>query len=238
MSPGNAIYALTTVAGIGITMLLWRRMTHAGGRVPDPRLPAVYGGALAGAYLGAKAAFLLAEGWAHRHDWTALASGHSVTGALLGGVLGVESMKRMLGYREGTGDLFAVTVPAALAIGRIGCMAAGCCQGVECEPAWWTTTDPHGHARWPAPMAELAFNAAFLAWVTVAMRRGWQRGQRFNDYLMAYGCFRFAHEFVRDDTRWWGAFGGYHAAALALVATGAWMHAHRRRASVTPSPAA
>jgi prolipoprotein diacylglyceryltransferase len=238
MTHGNAAYAATMVLGFAVTALLWRRLARAGGRTPDPRLAAIYGSALVGAYLGAKAAFLLAEGWALRHDWSALLTGHSVTGALLGGVAGVEAAKSMLGYRDGTGDLFAVTVPVALAIGRIGCIASGCCLGAECGASWWTATDVHGHARWPAPVAELAFNLAFLAWAAVAARRGWQRGQRFNDYLVAYGCFRFAHEFVRDDSRWWGPLGGYHVLALALVATGAWMHARRRAAGVTPSPAA
>jgi hypothetical protein len=79
-----------------------------------------------------------------------------VTGALVGGVLGVEAVKSMVGLRAGTGDLFALTVPLALALGRIGCIAAGCCPGIECEPAWWTIADAHGHARWPAAAAELA----------------------------------------------------------------------------------
>ncbi|MFM9182041.1 MAG: prolipoprotein diacylglyceryl transferase family protein, partial [Phycisphaerales bacterium] len=60
--------------------------------------------------------------------------------------------------------------------------------------------------------------------------------QRFNAYLIAYGCFRFAHEFVRDDARWWGPLGGYHLVALAIVATGIVLW--RRRARLTPSPAA
>ena len=224
---GGPAYALTMVAGIALTALLWRRLLRSEGRTPDQRLWAVYGGALAGAYLGAKVAFLLAEGWHYRHDWMALLTGHSVTGALLGGVAGVELAKRVVGYREGTGDLFAVTVPLALAIGRVGCVLAGCCLGVECDDAWWTVADAHGHARWPAPIAEMAFNLAFLAWAIAALRLGWQREQRFNVYLMAYGAFRFTHEFVRDDARWVGPFGGYHLVSLAILATGAWMYRAR-----------
>ena len=235
-APSSFVYVLTTLAGIVITAFVWRRFAPRRDGRTDPRFAAVYGGALAGAYLGAKVAFLVAEGWQHRHDWVALASGHSVTGALVGGVLGVEAVKSMVGLRAGTGDLFALTVPLALALGRIGCIAAGCCPGIECDPAWWTVTDAHGHARWPAAAAELAFNLAFWAWALLAMRRGWIPGQRFNAYLVAYGCFRFAHEFARDDARWWGTLGGYHLAAAAIVATGIVLWA--RRARLTPSPAA
>jgi len=227
---GSPAYTLATLAGIAVTALLWRRLVRSEGRTPDDRLYAVYGAALLGAYLGAKLAFLLAESWHYRHDWMALLTGHSVTGALLGGVAGVELAKRIVGYREGTGDLFAVTVPLALAIGRVGCVIAGCCQGRECEPSWWTVADAHGHARWPAAQAEMAFNLAFLGWALCAWRFGWMRGQRFNIYLIAYGAFRFAHEFARDDSRWAGPFGGYHLLAIAILATGAWMFAKRRQA--------
>jgi len=231
---GSPIYALTTLAGIVITALLWRKLVRSEGRVPDNRLYAVYGGALAGAYLGAKLAFLFAEGWHFRDNWAALLSGHSVTGALLGGVLDVETAKSITGYRHGTGDMFAVTVPLALAIGRVGCVFAGCCQGVECDAAWWTVTDAHGHARWPSAQAEMAFNLLFLAWALCAWRFGWMRGQRFNIYLMAYGAFRFAHEFARDDARWFGAFGGYHVVSLVIIAVGAWMYTRRAESKSVP----
>lgn len=181
----------------------------------------VWLGALAGAIVGAKLAFLFAEGWAKRDDWVALIGGRSVAGALLGGYAGVELAKRWVGITRTTGDIFAVTVPLSLAIGRIGCVMAGCCQGIECAASWWTVTDAHGHARWPAPQIELAFNAIFFVWAIAATRYGWQREQRFHIYLIAYGVFRFAHEFMRDDPRWIGTFGGYHAVAVGLVALGA-----------------
>ena len=226
---GSPVYVVTTVVGIVVTALLWKRLARTDGRTPDDRLYAVYGGALAGAYIGAKVAFLLAEGWHYRHEPMALLTGHSVTGALLGGVLGVETAKQVTGYKQGTGDMFAVTVPLALALGRIGCMFAGCCQGTVCAAAWWTVTDTHGHTRWPAPAIEMMFNLAFFVWAVCAMRFNWQREQRFNIYLIAYGTFRFAHEFMRDDVRWFAAFGGYHVVSLAIVGTGAWMYLQRAR---------
>lgn len=237
---GSPIYTLTTVAGLVITALLWRWMTAAD-KQRDSRLVAIYLAGLAGGYLGAKFAFLFAEGWHHWGNWLALLSGHSITGALLGGVCGVEIAKAVSGYTRRTGDLFAVTVPVAIAIGRIGCMAAGCCPGVECGPehqhAWWVVHDAAGHARWPAPAAELVFNAVFAAWALIAWRAGWQRGQRFNIYLMAYGVFRFAHEFLRDDVRWTTWLGGYHVVALATALVGAALYLQRQRAPQERLPA-
>gem|GEM_PF-4039538 len=94
----------------------------------------------------------------------------------------------------------------------------------------WTVADEHGHARWPAPEFELAFNAIFFVWAIVATRHRWQREQRFHVYLVAYGVFRFSHEFMRNDPRWISAFGGYHVIAAGLVTLGVWGCVRRRRA--------
>jgi phosphatidylglycerol:prolipoprotein diacylglycerol transferase len=232
---GNPAYALLSIAAIVLSAIVWDRFfTQRGPR--DARLVIVFIAALLGAFLGAKLAFLAAEGWHWRSDWMALASGRSVTGALIGGTLAVEFAKWRLGIATATGDAFAITVPLSIALGRIGCIAAGCCQGVECEPSWWTVADAHGHARVPSAQLEMAFNLAFLAWSLAAARFGWCVAQRFNLYLMSYGVFRFVHEYWRDDHRWFDSFGGYHAAALGLIALGAWMWL-RRRALMRPMEA-
>jgi len=48
---------------------------------------------------------------------------------------------------------------------------------------------------------------------------------------MAYGAFRFVHEFARDDARWLGPLGGYHVVSLAILVTGAWMYARRAKSA-------
>jgi phosphatidylglycerol:prolipoprotein diacylglycerol transferase len=226
-----AWYPLLTVAAMAVSIVVTsrfaRRESDAG---RGGALAIVWSGALVGAFLGAMLAYALAEGLLVHGGWRAFVSGRSITGALLGGYVGVEAAKRAVGWREPTGDLFAITVPLAIAIGRVGCVMAGCCQGVTCEPSWWTVADAHGHARWPAAQAELVFNAAFVGWAILAARFGWQRTQRFHIYLIAYGLFRFAHEFARDDVRFAGPIGGYHVVAALLVGLGAWRYAVRARA--------
>jgi len=53
-------------------------------------------------------------------------------------------------------------------------------------------------------------------------------GQHFHLYLMAYGAFRFAHEFLRDTPRVAGSITGYQIAALAVMALGAGGFVRRR----------
>ena len=141
----------------------------------------------------------------------------------------VEYAKHRLRYDSATGDVFALLVPISLILGRLGCLHAGCCPGVACAARWWTLTDAYGVSRWPAAAAELLFNAGFLAWALIAMRYAWQRGNRFHVYLVAYGLFRFAHEFARDDQRWIGPLGGYHVLATGMIVVGAWRYGDRRR---------
>ncbi|MFM7050921.1 MAG: prolipoprotein diacylglyceryl transferase [Planctomycetota bacterium] len=225
---GSPLYLALTVVAIAASAMVWDRFHRAQG-VRDGRLVLVFLAAIGGAFVGAKLAFLVAEGWHRRDDWMALVSGRSVTGALVGGTLAVEWTKARLGVRTATGDAFAITVPLAVAIGRIGCVHAGCCPGVACEAAWWTATDADGAARVPSAQLELGFNLAFLCWSLAAARFGWMRTQRFNLYLISYGAFRFAHEYWRDDHRWTDSFGGYHAAALGVLVVGVWMFVRRAR---------
>jgi phosphatidylglycerol:prolipoprotein diacylglycerol transferase len=191
---------------------------------------AIYLGALLGMVLGAKLAYLLAEGHVDlldplldaRSRALRLLQGKSVTGALLGGYAGVELAKRRVGYPHATGDSFALIAPFSLAGGRLGCLASGCCLGVPMTPAPWTMRDAQGVARWPAVPLELAFNLSFFTWVVlIAWRRrrtGSQtlQNQLFHVYLLSYGLFRGAHELLRDTPKLWGPVSGYQLLALGL----------------------
>jgi phosphatidylglycerol:prolipoprotein diacylglycerol transferase len=223
----STAYGWLMLAGIFVSIALWSRIARR-----DERLVLIYIAALAGAFLGAKLVYLGAEGWLHWHDanrWVILATGKSVTGALLGGYAAVEIAKRLLKYDGVTGDWFAVIVPVGIMLGRVGCFLNGCCLGRVCEHSWFTLNDAAGMARWPAVPVEFLFNALMLG-VILLLR--WGRiapGQLFHIYLMAYGLFRFFHEFMRDTPQILGPVSGYQIAALALAALGAIGFARRAR---------
>jgi phosphatidylglycerol:prolipoprotein diacylglycerol transferase len=220
-------YGWLMLVGIVLSVVLWSRMAKR-----DERLLVIYVAALAGAFLGAKLVYLGAEGWLHWHDtnrWTVLATGKSITGALLGGYAGVEIAKRMVGYTRATGDWFAVTALLAIMLGRVGCITFGCCLGRACQPSWFTVNDTAGVARWPAALVELIFNAVMLGMILILRRRQMLLGQHFHLYLMAYGLFRFAHEFLRDTPRMVGPFSGYQVAALGVALLGCVGFLHRQR---------
>ncbi len=226
MMPASTAYGWLMLAGILVSLALWSRVARR-----DERLVLIYVAALAGAILGAKLVYLGAEGWLHWHDpdrWQQLATGKSIVGGLLGGYAGVEIAKYLLGYPGGTGDWFAVVTPLSLMLGRVGCLLHGCCLGRVCEPAWFTLKDAHGLARWPAALVELLFNAVMLAVVLVLRRGKLLPGQHFHVYLIAYGTFRFGHEFLRATPPIAGPLSGYQLAALGLIILG--VMGFRRRA--------
>jgi len=225
----STAYGWLMLAGIFVSIVLWSRLAKR-----DSRLILIYVAALAGAFLGAKLIYLGAEGWLHWHDekrWVILATGKSITGALLGGYAGVEIAKRMLGYTSATGNWFALIVPVSIMLGRVGCVLHGCCLGRVCEPSWFTVNDAAGAARWPAAWVELLFNAVMLGVALMLRRRADLRGQLFHIYLMAYGLFRLAHEFLRATPQILGPVSGYQIAALGLVVLGAVGFVWRRRAA-------
>ena len=227
-------YGLLLLLAIAASLFTWTRLARR-----DHRLVLIYVAALLSAFIGAKLVYVLAEGWLDwpmPDRWLRLATGKSVLGALLGGYAGVELAKHALGHRAATGDLFALVAPLGIGIGRVGCLLHGCCLGERCAPAWWTLRDAQGVARWPAVPLELAFNIAAIVIFLLLRRRGKMRGQHFHLYLIAYGAFRFAHEWMRATPKIAGVISGYQLAALACVALGVW--GFRRRARLEQRSAA
>lgn len=225
----GVVYPMLAIFGILLTSVLWGRLTSRSDFNNDHRLPAIYLSGLAGAFLGAKIVYMLAEGWMlapmyvedPRLVWQAWLTGKTVTGALLGGYLSVELAKKCLAYPRATGDLFAVLAPVGLGLGRVGCWVQGCCLGMMQNAGWWTIADTHGVHRWPSVQIELLFNVTLFVFALVCWRRRILQGQLFHIYLIAYGVFRFGHEFLRDTPNILGPISGYQIAALCILALGA-----------------
>jgi phosphatidylglycerol:prolipoprotein diacylglycerol transferase len=211
-------YGFMTLAAVACSLTFWRRLARK-----DPRVLTIYLGALVGAFLGAKIVYFMAEGWlllGQPDFWRHLATGKTILGGLIGGYLAVEAVKAVLNFTSATGDWFALIVPPGILLGRIGCWTNGCCHGIVCHPSWFTVTDALGTPRWPSVPVEMLFN--LLAWLAILWLRRTRRlaGQHFHLYLIAYGLFRFLHEFLRDEPRILYQFSGYQIAAVVALALG------------------
>lgn len=137
--------------------------------------------------------------------------GKSILGGLAGAYLGVLATKRLIGFREKTGDVFAPAVAMGLAVGRIGCFLTEQI-GTPTSLPWGITPSAEvaaripncpqcllGVALHPSFLYEIAFHLAMfgvLLWLRPRIR---VPGELFMVYLLGYGLFRFAVEFVRGN---------------------------------------
>jgi phosphatidylglycerol---prolipoprotein diacylglyceryl transferase len=140
-----------------------------------------------------------------------LYGGKSILGGLAGAYAGAVATKRIVGYREPTGDFFAPAVALGMAVGRWGCFFTEQ-VGTPTSLPWGISVDAETAAHVPmcptcAPgvpmhpsfLYEIVFHAlAFCALVWLRPRVT-VKGELFKIYLLAYAVFRFAVEFVRGN---------------------------------------
>jgi len=131
--------------------------------------------------------------------------GLAVGGGIIGGLLALFyfSRKEKIPFAEFC-DYFAAPMILGQAIGRIGCVLAGCCYGSSCG-SWPGVTftnpaslAPLGVALHPVQLYESVLNfLLFLIIIRLPMKI---TGLRLAAYLAGYGMIRFAMEFLRGDT--------------------------------------
>ncbi|HEX4813021.1 MAG TPA: prolipoprotein diacylglyceryl transferase family protein [Nonomuraea sp.] len=211
--------------GVAAAAVVFVREARRRGALNEQSLIAVTG-ALVGGAIGMRLA-----GWMETLDlrdlW--LYGSRSVLGGLTGAYVGVLVAKRIIGYRERTGDLFAPAVALGMAIGRVGChlteapgRPTGLPWGVHAPPT--TPECPGclaGQAMHPSFGYEIVFQLAAFAALMWARGRLTQPGELFTLYLSGYAAFRFLVEFTRaNETLWLGLTGPqwFLAASLPLLA--------------------
>lgn len=215
--------------GVGVGLLIYLHEARRTG-VNGDKVSMVAAGALIGGGIFAK----ISTAWRFVGDADSLADlylygGRSVLGGLAGAYLGAEVTKRVVGYRRSTGDLFAPAVAAAMAIGRVGCFLTEQ-VGTATSLPWGITvsaeaaaTIPNcpqcaaGVAMHPSFLYEIAFHAAALAVLWRGRGRLVEEGASFKLYLLAYGIFRFAVEFVRGNAVMSGGMTGSQIFLLITV---------------------
>ena len=214
---GAPLHGLFVLLGITTAAVVF--LAGAGRRqVLGPNLLAVLVGAFVCGALGAKLAVL----WRYL-DASAypsflgliISGGQSVLGGLAGAYLGAVLTKRLIGYRTGTGDLFAPAVALGIGIGRFGCLLTEK-PGVPTGGSWGVVIDTARAARipgfpsqWigvplhPSFLYEIPFHFVMAALLFRLRAQGKLKNDLFKLYLLAYAQFRFLVEFVRGNPVVW-----------------------------------
>jgi len=131
-----------------------------------------------------------------------------------------------------TFDIFSPGIAIAHAIGRMGCLAAGCCWGRETQVPWAITfRNPDAHDMSGTPLLvplhptqiyEAIANALIFGFLYWRIRKAHVAGEIFGWYLILYSIARFIIEFYRFHEQ--GTYGGLSLTqwiAIATLAAGA-----------------
>jgi phosphatidylglycerol---prolipoprotein diacylglyceryl transferase len=219
--PPRLAYSLFMVLAAAV-FLLARRVFP--GSAPLAKLPwrtrwALLLAAFIGGALGAKLPFALTSTDGFWSDTAWLADGKTITTGLIGAYLGVELTKWVLSIHIKTGDGFALPLALALAVGRWGCFFNGCCYGSPTSLPWGVGFQVHGEMIrcHPTQIYESLFHLTMAGVLLHVIHQGTFRHQRLKLYLISYGIFRFAMEFIRPEPRGWLGLTFYQWVALILV---------------------
>jgi len=98
--------------------------------------------------------------------------GKTIVGALIGGLLAVELIKRYIGFSTSTGDLYAIPLAVGIAIGRIGCFLTGLSDNTYGIPTSlpWGIDFGDGISRHPTQLYEIIFLAALIPFLYRVLR--------------------------------------------------------------------
>ncbi len=166
-------------------------------------------------------------------------------GFLLALGVGIWYMRRMKLPALLTMDLFAPGLALGHAIGRIGCLMAGCCYGAECDRAWGITFmnmqanrlsgTPIGVPLHPTQLYEAAGNLAIFGLLWKFMEKRPAPGRVFALYLVCYSTLRFAVEFYRHhDQALMAGLSNTQWISMATLIAGAWLWQRTRATTVRP----
>ena len=124
----------------------------------------------------------------------------TIVGGLLGGLAGVEGIKKLIKEETASGDLFTYHIILALIIGRIGCFGMGVYEETYGLPSLlpWTMDLGDGIARHPVCLYEIIFLIFIWLLLSVLNKKFvLQNGAMFKVFMIGYLLFRFWLDFIK-----------------------------------------
>jgi len=201
-------YGAMMLVAFSVAFLLVHHRSRRVGIHPDRLLP-LYLAAFAGGLVGARLLYAVAVDW--EQTWADPASllafsGFAYYGGVMGGALGVFVVARIQHIPFWKfADIASPALVLGLALGRIGCLCAGCCHGARAP------TPAHPIALLPdGPLSGQLWLDRRLPWITAEFYEGGvTRAELLHTPLYP--------------TQLWAVVGG-----LALAGLLVWMWRHRR----------
>jgi phosphatidylglycerol---prolipoprotein diacylglyceryl transferase len=231
-------------------------MTRAKSRGLDPNRALDLGIAIiVAALVGAKLLLVLVDFDKFRQNPGEIFSIVRAGGVFYGGLIAAVAVAFWYMWRHRmplwtTCDVFAPGIALGHAVGRLGCLMAGCCYGRETHVPWAITfTNPEAAANVGTPLGvplhptqlyESAAEALILVLLLWTEKKGRPfEGRTFWSYLVLYGISRFVIEFFRGDERGivFGTISTSQFISLIIVPVAIAMLLYLSRQPASPVPA-
>lgn len=187
---------------IGYRLYVWQR-ARSQDLISDEGRMWIFLAAAVGALIGSHLLGILENPSYLAHlNWQIWLGNKTIVGGLLGGLIGVELTKKIIGVHTSSGDLMTYPLMFGLAFGRIGCHLAGLTDGTHGDPSSlpWAVNFGDGIPRHPVNLYEVIFLtvlALFIFLKEKSVARSLPNGMRFQIFMVGYLCWRFAVEFIK-----------------------------------------
>jgi len=183
--------------GVRVYYFLRKRTTDV---ISDVNRIIIMIGAMTGALIGSRVIALLENpDEIMRQTFFIFFQNKTVAGGFLGGLLGVELFKKIIGVKTASGDLYVIPIIVAVFIGRIGCFLMG-----TAEPTYGNETTfvtgmnlGDGLLRHPVALYEMFFMVVLFIFYHSIKNKNLMNGDRFKLFMVLYFLFRFLIEFIK-----------------------------------------
>jgi len=236
-------YGLLVSTGVLFGLWLARTQAESAGLDPD-RVWNLGIYMVLAALVGAKLWLVLAD-WGYYADhpreifsFSTLLSGGTYYGGFLSAALVAALYARHFHLKFlPLADVYVAPLALGHAIGRLGCLSAGCCYGQPKSLPWGVVfKDSYAHflvgtplriRLHPTQLYEAATEFLIFAYLLYLRRRQHFTGELFAVYALLYGITRGTIEFFRGDPDRTllagGAFSLMQVVSVALILLGAWL---------------
>ncbi|MDR3332308.1 MAG: prolipoprotein diacylglyceryl transferase [Synergistaceae bacterium] len=153
-------------------------------------------------------------------------------GFIGGGVAGLYKLRRLRVSVNCFAESASLPCALLLFIGRWGCFLNGCCQGISTDSPLGVAFpgNPYDFV-YPTQIFEslAALLIGICLWITEGrLRRSTEEAARgailWPAFLISYGLYRFAMDFLREGDRIYGLRVGQYTGVLAMVVGFAWLY--------------
>lgn len=157
-------------------------------------------GAMLGALIGSRVIAMLETPTEILHQtWLSFYQNKTVAGGFIGGLFGVEIIKKIIGVKTASGDIYVIPIIVALFIGRIGCFSMGVTEtthGIETDSLFGMNLGD-GKLRHPVALYEMAYMVLLFGLFQKIKHVQLRNGDRFKLFMVLYFLYRFSVEFIK-----------------------------------------